>query len=78
MLRQYVSRYSAYGYLNSSVLGAAHRQVIYAKGVGNANAATHTLNSPEPKFGIALLTKELTAVLALQQIDRRQAQKEKV
>jgi CubicO group peptidase (beta-lactamase class C family) len=62
-----VSHYAAYGYLNGAVLVADHGKVIYSKGVGYANAATHTLNTPETKFGIASLTKQFTAVLVLQQ-----------
>ena len=63
-----VSHYAARGYLNGTVLVADHGKVIYTKGVGYANAATHSVNGPQTRFGIASLTKQFTAVLVLQQV----------
>lgn len=63
-----VSRYAEYGYLNGTVLIGKNNQVIYAKGVGEANFQTHTPNTAKTKFGIASLTKQFTAVLVLQQV----------
>jgi len=63
-----VSRYSQLGYLNGAVLVARHGTVLYSNGIGYANFASRTPNTPQTKFGIASLTKQFTAVLILQQI----------
>lgn len=62
-----VSRYQQCGYLNGAVLVAQHGRVIYQKGVGEANMQSHTVNTPQTRFGIASITKQFTAVLVLQQ-----------
>jgi CubicO group peptidase (beta-lactamase class C family) len=62
-----VSHYQRCGYLNGAVLVAQHGQVIYAKGVGEANMESHVPNTPRTKFGIASITKQFTAALILQQ-----------
>jgi len=63
-----VARYAKYGYLNGAVLVAEHGQIIYEKGVGDANIKSHVPNTPRTKFGIASLTKQFTAALVLQQV----------
>jgi CubicO group peptidase (beta-lactamase class C family) len=62
-----VAHYQRCGYLNGSVLVAQHGQVIYAKGVGEANMESHTPNTSRTRFGIASITKQFTAALVLQQ-----------
>jgi len=68
---QLVSTYARYGYFNGAILVAEHGKVIYAKGIGEANIASHTLNTTKTKFGIASITKQFTAVLVLQQVAAR-------
>jgi CubicO group peptidase (beta-lactamase class C family) len=63
-----VAHYQKYGYINGAILVADHANVIYAKGVGEANLEAHTLNTPHTKFGVASITKQFTAALVLQQI----------
>ncbi len=63
-----VARYAKYDYLNGAVLVAEHGQIIYEKGVGDANMKSHVPNTPRTKFGIASLTKQFTAALVLQQV----------
>ena len=65
---QLVSRYQKLGYFNGAILVADRGQVIYAKGIGEANMAAHTPNTPQTKFGIASVTKQFTALLILQQV----------
>jgi CubicO group peptidase (beta-lactamase class C family) len=65
---QLVSTYEEYGYINGAILVAEHGEVIYAKGIGDANIESHTRNTPQTKFGIASITKQFTAVLVLQQV----------
>jgi len=63
-----VSHYAQCGYLRGTVLIAQHGEVVYAKGFGEANAQTHTPNTPQTRFGIASITKQFTAALVLQQV----------
>lgn len=63
-----VARYAKYGYLNGAVLVAEHGEIIFEKGVGEANMETHVANTPRTKFEIASLTKQFTAALVLQQV----------
>jgi CubicO group peptidase (beta-lactamase class C family) len=65
-----VSHYTRCGYFQGVVLVAQHGQVVYAKGVGEANLQTHKPNTPRTRFGIASITKQFTAALVLQQVNR--------
>jgi CubicO group peptidase (beta-lactamase class C family) len=65
---QVVSHYEKLGYFNGAILVADNGNVIYARGVGEANMASHTPNTPQTKFGIASITKQFTALLILQQV----------
>jgi CubicO group peptidase (beta-lactamase class C family) len=65
-----ISHYAQRGYFQGAVLVAQHGQVIYAKGVGEANRETHTLNTPQTRFGIASITKQFTAALVLQEVEQ--------
>lgn len=62
-----VSHYARCGYFQGVALVAEHGEVIYARGVGDANLQSHTPNGPRTRFGIASLTKQFTAALVLQQ-----------
>ena len=64
-----VSQYAHCGYFHGVVLIAQHGEVVYAKGVGEANRQAHTPNTPQTRFGIASITKQFTAALVLQQVD---------
>jgi CubicO group peptidase (beta-lactamase class C family) len=65
---QVVSQYARCGYFQGTVLVAEHGQIVYAKGVGEANFETHTPNTTRTRFGIASLTKQFTAALVLQEV----------
>jgi len=62
------AHYQKLGLLNGAILVADHGQVLYARGIGEANMQLHTPNSPQTKFGIASITKQFTAALVLQQV----------
>jgi CubicO group peptidase (beta-lactamase class C family) len=66
---QVVSHYARCGYFRGAVLVAEHGQVVYAKGFGDANEASHTPNTARTRFGIASITKQFTAALVLQQVE---------
>lgn len=63
-----VAHYQKYGYFNGAILVADHGNVLYAKGVGEANMQSHTPNTAHTRFGVASITKQFTAALVLQQI----------
>lgn len=65
---QLVSRYREWGYFNGAILVAEHGKVVYERGVGYANIAMHTPNTPQTKFGIASISKQFTAALVLMQV----------
>jgi len=65
-----VSHYARSGYFQGVVLVAKCGQVIYAKGVGDANLQAQVPNTPQTKFGIASITKQFTAALVLQQVEQ--------
>jgi CubicO group peptidase (beta-lactamase class C family) len=67
-INELVSRYEQCGLLNGAVLVAQHGKVLYANGIGEANMQSHEPNTPQTRFGIASITKQFTAVLALQQV----------
>lgn len=64
-----VSYYHGHGFLNGAVLVGENGRIIYEKGVGEANFASHIANTPTMKFGIGSITKQFTALLVLQQVD---------
>lgn len=65
---QLLSRYRECGYFNGAILVAEHGKVVYERGVGYANIAMRTPNTPQTKFGIASLSKQFTAALVLMQV----------
>lgn len=62
-----VSTYEKYGYFNGAILVAESGQVIYERGVGEANMDLHTPNTPQTRFDIGSITKQFTAALVLLQ-----------
>jgi len=65
-----VSRYYRSGFINGTVLVAEHGKIVYSKGFGFAEMNTHAANTPQTKFDIASITKQFTAALVLQQVNR--------
>ena len=65
-----VRHYHERGYLNGAVLVGKAGQIIYEKGVGEADFGSHTPNTPLTKFGIGSITKQFTALLVLQEVDK--------
>lgn len=63
-----ISHYERCGYLRGVVLIAQSNQVVYARGVGDANQLSHAPNTVQTKFGVASITKQFTAALVLQQV----------
>jgi CubicO group peptidase (beta-lactamase class C family) len=66
---QIVRHYHEHGYLNGAVLVGENGRIIYEKGVGEADFASHTPNTPLTRFGIGSITKQFTALLVLQEVD---------
>jgi CubicO group peptidase (beta-lactamase class C family) len=66
---QIVRHYHEHGYLNGAVLVGDNGRIIYEKGVGEADFASHTPNTPLTRFGIGSITKQFTALLVLQVVD---------
>jgi CubicO group peptidase (beta-lactamase class C family) len=67
---QIVRHYHEHGYLNGAVLVGENGRIIYEKGVGEADFTLHTPNTPLTKFGIGSITKQFTALLVLQEVDK--------
>ncbi len=61
-----IEKYNEYNQFNGSVLVAENGKVIYAGGIGFANAEWGVNNTTETKYLIGSLTKQFTAVLTLQ------------
>lgn len=61
-----ISRYTAYGKFNGTVLVANQGEVIYKKGFGWANMEWDIPNQTDTKFRIASITKQFTAMLIVQ------------
>lgn len=65
-----LSRYQALGLFNGSVLVADRGQVVLEKGYGLANMEWNLPNAPDTKFRLGSLTKQFTATLVLQLVER--------
>ncbi len=65
-----MSVYHEYGQFNGSVLVAEGGKVIYKKGFGLANKEWNIPNQPDTKFRVGSITKQFTAMLVLQLVDR--------
>ena len=68
----FVTASHAYGLFNGTVLVAEAGEVVYAKGVGEADKSWGTPNTTETKFRIGSLTKQFTAALVLQLVEAGQ------
>ncbi len=58
------------GQFNGTVLVAEHGKVIYKNGFGNANMEWNIPNTPTTKFMLGSLSKQFTAMLILQLVDK--------
>lgn len=65
-----VSKYYEYGIFNGSILVAEKGNIIFEKGYGYADRDGQTLNTPETKFRIASVTKQFTAMLIMQLVEK--------
>lgn len=55
---------------NGTVLVAEHGKIIYKNGFGNANMEWNIPNTPDTKFMLGSLSKQFTAMLVLQLVDK--------
>ncbi|MFQ5662739.1 MAG: serine hydrolase [Terriglobia bacterium] len=65
-----MSLYHHYGQFNGSVLVAENGKVIYKKGFGLANMEWGIPNTPDTKFRLGSLTKQFTAMLVVQSVEK--------
>lgn len=65
-----LKKYHEYDQFNGSVLVAENGNVIYTKGYGLANFEHDIPNRPDTKFRLASITKQFTAALVLQLVER--------
>ncbi|MBP7146367.1 MAG: serine hydrolase [Acidobacteria bacterium] len=61
-----LTEYASEGVFNGTVLVADRGQIVFSRGYGYANIEWQVPNAPDTKFRIASLTKQFTAMLALQ------------
>ena len=67
-----VERYRELGLLNGSVLVAESGRPVLRKGYGEANMEWHIPNSPDTRFRLGSITKQFTATLVLQMVEKGQ------
>src|SRR5215469_16649307 len=65
-----VRYYHERGYFNGAVLVGEKGRIIYEKGVGEADFKSHSPNTPLTRYGIGSITKQFTALLVLQEVDK--------
>lgn len=65
-----LSQYHEYGQFNGSALVAENGKVIFKKGFGMANMEWEIPNTPETKFRIGSITKQFTAMLIMQLVEK--------
>lgn len=65
-----IQKYVGYEQFNGSVLVAETGQVILKKGYGFANFEWDISNDPTTKFRLASITKQFTAMLIMQQVEK--------
>lgn len=67
-----VTAYAKAGQFNGTVLVAHHGKVIFTKGYGLANREWNQPNAADTKFRIGSLTKQFTAMLVMQLVEKGQ------
>jgi CubicO group peptidase (beta-lactamase class C family) len=65
-----IQKYFEYGQFNGSALIAERGQIILKKGYGFANFEWEIPNDPTTKFRLASITKQFTAMLIMQQVEK--------
>lgn len=65
-----VQKYNALGQINGAVLVAENGNVIYSKGIGYADIENKIPNNADTKFRLASITKQFTAALILQLVEK--------
>lgn len=67
-----IERYHELGLFNGSALIAESGQPILRKGYGEANMEWHIANTPDTRFRLGSITKQFTATLVLQMVEKGQ------
>lgn len=70
LIDELASKYSKAGMFNGSILAAEKGKVIYEKGFGYANSEWKIFNTPETKFRVGSITKQFTAMLIMQLVEK--------
>ena len=65
-----VSQYAEQGHFSGTVLVSLHDKVLFKKAYGLANREWDIPNTPDTKFRIGSITKQFTAMLVLQQVQK--------
>lgn len=65
-----LAKYHDFGLFNGTVLVADGGEVIYKKGFGEADMTWGVPNTPDTKFRIGSITKQFTAALVLQLVEK--------
>jgi len=65
-----IQKYTEYGQFNGSALVAEDGKVILKKGYGFANLEWDIPNAPDTKFRLGSITKQFTAMLIMQQVEK--------
>lgn len=66
--------YAKAGQFNGTVLVASHGKVVFTKGYGLANREWNQPNAPDTKFRLGSVTKQFTAMLVMQLVEKGQLQ----
>lgn len=69
-ISQLLDKYAAFDQLNGSVLVARDGKVIFKKSYGYANIEWEIPNTPDTRFRLASVTKQFTAMLILQLVQK--------
>lgn len=67
---EFVNKYNELGQFNGAVLVAENGNIIYSKGVGYANMENKIPNKSDTKFRLASVTKQFTATLIMQLVEK--------
>jgi CubicO group peptidase (beta-lactamase class C family) len=67
-----VARYHELGLFNGSALVAEQGKPILRKGYGEANMEWHIANTPDTRFRLGSITKQFTATLVMQMVEKGQ------
>jgi len=71
-LDAFIARYHELGLFNGSALVAEQGKPILRKGYGEANMEWHIANAPDTRFRLGSITKQFTATLVMQMVEKGQ------